>query len=142
MLTVYFNPGLTLAVCVNSSTIAFDVSIYIEVSKTIKDVTATPLRAKKFEKAFVGALKVCLKKHSEVLSFFIECDFTKRQYNILCNLCRYIIHKYVSRIEVLINQSYSIINEAKRGYLREEQSKSVTETCSDDHLQHLLNHTA
>lgn len=50
----------------------------IEVSNIIKDITASPTRAKKFKKALVGTQKVSVKKHSasEALSLFIECDFT------------------------------------------------------------------
>lgn len=104
----------------------------LEASKIIKDVTATPTRASKFKKALVGAQKMSIKKHSalEALSLFIECDLTKRQYEIL--------HESNKNIY----PCYSLIKEEKKNCYPREESMRVTETCAEVHLQDLLNHTA
>lgn len=74
-----------------------------------------------------------IKKHSasEALSPFVECDFTKRQYEIL--------HESNKKI---FYPCYSLIKKAKKDCYPREESMRVTESCAEVHLQDLLNHTA
>lgn len=102
----------------------------IDASKIIKEVTATPTRAKKIRKA-LRVQNVPVKKHSpsEALALFVECDLTKRQYEIL------------HESNKSIYPCYSLLKEAKKECYPKEESTRVTESCAEVRLQDLLNHT-
>lgn len=104
----------------------------VEASKIIKETTASPTRAKKLKKVLFGAQKVNFNKHSpsEALSLFVECDMTKRAYEIL--------HESNKNIY----PCYSRIKEAKKECYPRNESMRVTETCAEIRLQDLLDHTA
>lgn len=76
-----------------------------DVAKVIKEITATPTRAKKYRKVFNSSLKkVTVKKFTpqEALTLFVEGDFTRKQWELIQSRNKNIY------------PSYSVIQQAKK----------------------------
>ena len=103
-----------------------------DVSKFIKEITATPTRAKKYRKAFNSAFKkVTVNKLTpqEALGLFVEGDFTRKQWELIPSRNKNVY------------PCYSIIQQAKKECYPNKELIQVTETTAEIQLQPLLDHT-
>lgn len=104
-----------------------------DVAKVIKEITATPTRAKKYRKVFNSSLKkVTVKKFTpqEALALFVEGDFTRKQWELIPSRNKNIY------------PCYSLIQQAKKECYPDKESIQVNETTAEIQLQALLDHTA
>lgn len=117
---------LTYAVCMSQRAAGNN-----DVSQMIKDITASPTRAKKFRASIVNAKTKNVKKlsPSQALNIFVDANLSRKQYEIIQGASKNIY------------PCYSLLKKAKAHCYPKEESISVTETSAEIKLQDLLDHT-
>ncbi|CAG9834500.1 unnamed protein product [Diabrotica balteata] len=101
-------------------------------SKMIKEITSTPTKAKKIRKIISSKKDHVEMKYTpqEVLSLFVEGNFTRNQWTLL-----QIERKY-------IYPCYSLLQKVNKECYPDEDKITVTETIFNVELKALLDHTA
>lgn len=103
-----------------------------DASHVIKDLTQSPMRAKKYRQALTKSKNDKEKQLTplKALCMFVEAGLSRKQYEIIRSFNK----KYYP--------CYSILQNAKKDCYPVETSYRVTATCAETNLQDVLNHTA